>query len=200
MTLPAPDLPLPFGYKCTWLTVRSEDALEVANQLGLEGQFFASWWEGIEAAYDFTSGWVFVTPPIKGWVLVVSKHLPHVRTATDAPERLSPLLMRLGQHFEEVQYFGTHRTSDWHAWAKVYEGRLVRRYSAIGPEVMWDEGKPTAAEKLLRLEVRAPFEEDKYPTERMVMHVAEQWSVNPTRLDELNLPPSLGILGKRIEW
>jgi hypothetical protein len=53
------DDPVPFGYKCSWLVIRSTDPQQVIDALGLVDTHPSGWHDGIEAAY---SGNVFVTP------------------------------------------------------------------------------------------------------------------------------------------
>jgi hypothetical protein len=57
------DSPVPFGYKCAWLAIRTENSQAVVHALGLQNVRKSGWQSGIDAAY---SGDVFVTPPIKG--------------------------------------------------------------------------------------------------------------------------------------
>jgi hypothetical protein len=104
------DSPEPFGFKCAWLAIKTEDSPAVAQALGLQNGRKCGWQKGIAAAY---AGDVFVTPPIKGWVLAVSFSLPEIHGNT-RPDKLSPLVKMLSEKFAEVQYFGTHRVVEYH--------------------------------------------------------------------------------------
>jgi len=108
-------------------------------------------------------------------------------------DRLSPLLLALGEKFPDVQYFGTHRVVEYHGWARVVKGKMVRQYSYVGDQgrVLCDYGKPTHEERNLGLN----FDQGRFPNEGDVMKLAGAWSVNPTTLEELKLGEGTGYLG-----
>lgn len=184
-----PDDPETFGYKCAWLAMKTDDSMAVVEALGLRNVRKCGWQKGIEAAYE---GDVFVTPPIKGWVLAVSIAFPGIPEKA-RPDRLSPLVKALGKKFAEVQYFGTHRIVEYHGWLRATKGEIVRRYAFLGErgETLCDEGKRTIEETKLGL----IFNESTFPNEQHVMELAGAWSVDPTRLDEFKLGKSTGFLG-----
>ena len=135
------DNPVPFGFKCAWLAIKTDDSHAVVQAIGLQNVRKSGWQKGVDAAY---SGEVFVTPPIKGWVLAASISLPGIGDKT-RPDRLSPLVESLGKKFSEVQYFGTHRVVEYHGWLRATKGEIVRRYAFLGErgEMLSDEGKRT---------------------------------------------------------
>ncbi len=182
------DDPVPFGYKCCWIAVKSNDADAVVKAMGVVNAKKSTWKAGIAAAYQ---GQVFVTPAVKGWILVVSIALPEPRSKRDSDPTI-PLLTRLGKQFPEVQYFGTHRVVEYHAWQRVVDGKFVRRFAYGGDrdETLFDEGM-TEEEKKAGLK----FDEDKRPTEQTVMKIAGLWGVNPDALEELKLEKGVGYLG-----
>ncbi len=184
-----PDYPVSFGYKCAWLAIRTQDPETVVASLGLTGVRKSGWKQGIEAAYK---GAVFVTPATKGWVLVVSFSLPEIADKT-REDRLSPLIKTLGKEFSDVQYFGTHRVVEYHGWARVVKGKIVRQYAYLGErgETLCNEGKPTEEETKLGL----IYDESKFPEEEDVMELAGAWSINPTTLEELKSEKGVGFLG-----
>jgi len=184
-----PDSPIPFGYKCAWLAIKTDDSQDVVQALGLLNVRKCGWQKGIEAAYN---GEVFVSPPIKGWVLAVSFSLPEILDKT-RPDQLSPLVKTLGKKFAEFQYFGTHRVVEYHGWLRATKGEIVRRYAYLGErgETLCDEGKRSDEETQLGL----IFNESRLPGEECVMQLAGAWSIDPTRLDELKLEKSVGYLG-----
>jgi hypothetical protein len=161
-----------FGYTCAWLAVRTTAPGDVVRALALEEVEAVGWPGGVDAAYD---GAVFVTPPVDGWVLVASTALPAFGDDAGSPvaliERLSAALAT------EVQYFGTHRVVEYHAWAVARNGRRERAFAWLGErgEVLVDEGARRAGEPTLE-----PTGES--PDEDTVMRVAAAWSVDPTGL------------------
>lgn len=193
-TPPQPDEPVSFGYKCAWLAIRAGSPEAVAEALGLEDVRLSGWSDGLDAAY---SGQLFVTPPVRGWVLAVSTSLPDCGDERQ-PDAASPLLARLGERFPEVQYFATHRVVEFHAFARVVGGRTLRKLAWVGDQgfVAWDEGEPTAEERALGIEhSRRSIEDGAAPREEEVMAIAGRWSLDPSTLEEQTLPPGLGLLG-----
>jgi hypothetical protein len=187
-----PDKPVPFGYKTAWLAIRSEKPREVAEAVGLVKIRDSAWSEGLQAA---DRGNAFVSPPVHGWVLVVSTSLPDAGDGKST-DKCMPLLSRLGKRFSDVQYFATHQVVEYHAWARVKNGIVVRQFAYLGErgEVRWDNGPPTPEE--VRLGFKFNADKGPYPDEEDVLHLAEAWSVNPMKLDTLGLPASLGLAGR----
>ncbi|MFI9802616.1 hypothetical protein [Streptomyces sp. NPDC052302] len=102
-----------FGYKTSWLAVRDAGPEEVADALGLRHRRSMDWTSGTEPAYR--QG-VFVARPVPGWTLTHGRiHLTRETDATrpDFPAWLRRLAARVG----DLQYFGTDRIVDHHAWA-----------------------------------------------------------------------------------
>jgi len=187
-----PDKPVPFGYKVAWLAIRSEKPREVAEALGLVKIQDSAWSEGLQAA---GRGDVFVSPPVQGWVLVVSSSLPDAGDGKST-DKCTPLLSRLGKRFPDVQYFATHRVVEYHAWARLKNGVVVRQFAYLGErgEVSWDNGSQTPEE--VQLGFKFDAEKGFYPDEEDVLHLAEAWSINPMKLDALGLAASLGLAGR----
>src|SRR5579872_6833851 len=75
-----PDAPKPFGFKVSWFAVQATDPASVLDALEFGEATPANWASGIAAAYwDGPSNdrWVFVSPAVGGWVLVVGSYLPY---------------------------------------------------------------------------------------------------------------------------
>jgi hypothetical protein len=184
-----PDSPVPFGYKCAWLAIKTEDPQAVVEALGIQNVRKTGWHNGVAAAYN---GAVFVTPAIKGWVLAASFSLPEIADKT-RPDHLSLLVKWLSKKFPDVQYFGTHRVVEYHGWLRATKGEIVRRYAFLGErgETLSDEGKRTDEETSLDL----IYNDSKFPNEQHVMQLAGAWSIDPSSLDDLKLEKSVGYLG-----
>jgi hypothetical protein len=132
---PAPDRPVAFGYKQHWLAFEGRQPQEVAAALGLKGIRPSTWKEGIERAYNSVydrdrrslKDWVemFVSPPVRGWTLAVGGigAIPSAEVAGWVP-----FIRDLSTKHGHVQYFGSHRVSNYVAWAKAEGGRIVRAY------------------------------------------------------------------------
>jgi hypothetical protein len=160
-----------FGFKCQWLAVKSTDPRAVIAALKVANVRSAGWPLGVETAYDIKSGSWFVTPPVDGWVLVVGNTLPGLdgkqNPALSLAEKLSATLKT------RVQYFGTHRVVEYHAWVLASEGKVARAFAWSGESgaTLVNVGARTQDENEL-LGKRDPDETD-------VMKLAARWSINP---------------------
>ena len=202
-----PDLPRPFGYRMAWLAIRTRDTHRVAECLGLAGTQSANWDTGLGTIYSpgHAGDRLFVSPPVNGWTFVVGLALP-LPLGRDHADKATPLLLDLGARFIEVQCYVSHPASDRYAWARIIDGRLVRAF-AIGKDgVLWKHGKPTKEEKTMGLKlfqvrgVRGKRDDMgsellMHPTEEHVMRLAAKWSLDPTRVDQVQVSASLGLIG-----
>ena len=182
-----------FGYKTSWIAVRSRTTVEVADALTLGARRSMSFAAGTDAAYE---GGVFVTPPIDGWTLAHGRELGDDIDLT-GPEFLS-WLVEMSRRLGEVQFFGTHRVAEWHQWASARDGVVLRAYAFADGEVALYVGEPTPAEVSCGIGT-APWPGDESegwgdvewdrwfsttPGEQDVMHIAGQWSVDPSLIDD----------------
>jgi hypothetical protein len=185
--------------------VKNGDASEIAIALGLELVGPCEWSDGIDAAYEFGSQKVFITPRIDGWTMCVSTGLLDLRGVEGFAEQTAKLAAALGT---EVQFFGTHRVGEAHSWARATPGKLLRAYEFVGErgETTTDLEPPTNEEQELGFrffDERSPeAAEDGYwerpdlsfPTEECVMRLAGKGSVDPTGLEGRELESSVGTL------
>jgi hypothetical protein len=178
-----PDLPVPFGYKCAWYAARAEDPLGVASRLKLRQIKPSTWAEGVEDAYEAS---VFVTPPVRGWILAAGTGLFPSPPAFEATSARIAALSRIQGH---AFLFATDRVTETHIWARATNGVLVRGYGYSGEsgEVVWDFGPPTQEEADIDIES---------PDEQVVMEVARRWCVSPVDLPLPDSTVGLGVLGK----
>ena len=180
------DEPVPFGYKCMWFAIQTNEPKSVVAALGLTDVTPCGWKKGIAAAYN---GEAFVSPPVKGWVLVASFALGTIAD-TQRGDRFTPLMNALAKEFPDVQYFGTHRVVEYHGWARAVNGKVVRKHAFLGENgaTLWDEGAPTVEEKKLALPTKILQEQD-------VFALAGAWSIDPTTLDMIPFEKGVGFLG-----
>ncbi len=199
------DTPMNFGYKIVWIAVKTGNKSELSKILGLENSKSANWKSGIEKAYDSS---IYITPQIGKWTLAVGMGLP-LGDNIESIQKLEVLLNKLSSEFGEAQFFGTHRVVEYHNWMKSVNGKMERIYSYLGEsgENIKVYGLPTEPEKNLRL-FNSLSEEAKsdeyweredldYADEELVMKIAENWSVNPTKLTQRrDIKNELGIVGE----
>lgn len=201
-----PDGPCAFGCAMAWLAVRCDDPKQLVDALRLEGAAPCNWNSGIGAVYDDWLGAsrIFVSPPVNGWVFAVGLALPHPLGAGFV-DKCTPLLVDLGAHFSEAQYFFSYPPIDYYAWAMVKDGRLVRAFGVSDEGIVWNKGRPSREERSLGLklfELRgvrgrkgdAGGELILHPTEDHVLRLANRWSKDPTTLNQGDAPAGLGFI------
>lgn len=185
-----PDYPVPFGYKCNWLCVRSDSPMDVIQKLGLKNFEPSNWDKGIEMAYN---GYRFVSPVLDGYVLVVNYGMDLLTLAPD-------LLDESAKKFPELQYFTTQRVSEYHAWVKYVNGEMVRGYGWCGcdGEVLMNRGALTPEEDGLGftnliISIDDNPEKVQFPTEDHVIEIAAAWGVDPG-FSTGDYPKSIGFI------
>jgi hypothetical protein len=190
--------PVSFGYKMGWFAIRSTDIREVVKTLKLTDLRDVSLAEGIDVIYREPSDeCVFVTPPIKGWTLVVG-FWAMGNGDTNGVRAIEKYITKLSSVFEEVQAFATHRIVEYHHWMLARKGGLIRSFAYLGErgEILSNVGDITSAEKSFKWHLLEKF--TWLPSEEDVMKVAGQWSLNPTT--NLNDPGNdsmdMGLLAK----
>jgi hypothetical protein len=151
-----PDGPNDFGYKVSWFAVRTSDPGSVLDALGLGEATPSNWLSGLDAVFRRSMNedpWVFISPPVDGWVFAVSGSWPYPagESHRDFAARFDMLFTRLMKRFDDVQFFGSHRVSDFACWARAVDGEPVRIFAYGDGEVMQNFGNQTAEEAKLRL-------------------------------------------------
>lgn len=239
-----PDSPEGFGYKTSWFAVKTQDPKRVASALRLTDLTRANWASGIAAAYSFNNKpdgkrYAFISPPVKGWVLVVSLALPYPdkraqRRLASTDSRFQAIFGALATSFHEAQFFGSYRVVGFEAWARARGGKIERSFCYVDGEVYENAGPQTSIERQLNFpdlsgmapevatsaifsmaetidveeqrlvasglqskEARkkvAERQREPMPAEGDAMAIAARWSIDPTRIEELKLTPSVGYI------
>ena len=210
-----PDFPQPFGYKSTWLAVRTENTKAVFDALELSEEQTANWQTGVQFSYnrDFKENIVpvFVAPPVDGWTLV----LTGLGLTSDSEENtayLERLMGQLSHQFGECQYFGSYRVVGYLAWYKAIDGMVARGFSFADGSLFANSGPMTSAEldaglfdiagmteEVLWEAVQSVEDEGKTNflfNEETPMKIATGWSVNPLSLGvSEGIEPATGLAG-----
>lgn len=191
-----PRSPVGWGPKCGWLAVRTTDPERVIAALSLERVESIDWARGVGAGH---AGRVFVSPPVDGWVLVMSTSFPMGLVDIEEAKEGADLVSRLSATLDgEVQYFETDRVIESHTWMRAEHGTIVRAYSFIGergetPLAIGPQSDEEAALGFAFFDDRSPeAESDRYwdrddltfPTEAEVFALAAEWSLDPGELDQ----------------
>jgi hypothetical protein len=151
-----PDGPEPFGFKVLWFAVRAADSASVLSALEFGEGTPTNWVSGLAATYGDSQSsdrWVFVSPPVSGWVLAVGGWFPYPTNEShhDIGRKFDVLFSRMTKRFEDVQFFGSHRVVDFVAWARAVKGEPVRIFAHANGEVLANVGEQTQEESKLRL-------------------------------------------------
>lgn len=194
-----PDKPIGFGYKNKWIAVKSCSKEEVAKFLNLKKVKESNWENGIK--YGYEKG-IFITPEINGWILVLGIDISDLET-----EETKDILKKTSKEFGECQIFLTHRIVEYHFWGLARNGKIERLYSYVGEsgENMIIDGEPTEIERNYNLvdSFSDEAKEDRYweredieiPDEETVMKIAENWSINPSKIGEYQNIGGIGLIG-----
>jgi hypothetical protein len=149
-----PDKPQPFGFKVIWFALKTSDPTAVLDALELKAATPANWESGLPVVYE-AGPWIFVSPPVEGWILAVGKSLPYPtkQSHDDSGRQFDAMFARLMARFDDVQFYGSHRVIDFVAWARALDGKPVRIFSWIGSEgaVLENIGQQTPEEAKLGL-------------------------------------------------
>ncbi|MBM3831747.1 MAG: hypothetical protein FJ403_00430 [Verrucomicrobia bacterium] len=183
-----------------WLAIRSSNLVAVQSALGLHNPIPCSWSDGLSRHNEST---LFVSPPVKDWILVIGQGLPDPAEDVDECFRF---VLKLSRTMGHVQFFSANRAVNHHAWVRADDGHVQRAYAWAG-ETVWNQGRLTQAEIDLGLKCfgyaeNAPmtgFSEQSHQlnAERINL-LAARWSVDPSSIDEEMLPRREGISGELI--
>jgi len=182
-----------------WLAVRSGNPHLVQAALGLNNPTPCSWEEGVSAAHEHK---LFISPPIRGWILVMGSNLPE---PGDDVDKCFRFILDLSRKLGQVQFFSVNRAVNHHAWVQAEQGVVQRAYAWAG-KTLWNQGALTRAEIELVFkcygygegEERVDFgrpDPTALNTERLPL-LAARWSVDPTSVDARMLKENQGIAGQ----
>ena len=189
--------PFLFDRPTRWMAVKCSNLQKVQNALGLHNATPCPLSEGFSRLGEHK---LFISPPLKGWILVVGNSLPDVSDDVDKSFRF---LMRVAGEVGSVQYFSANRVLNHHAWVRIENNRVYRAYAWAG-ETIWNQGERTAAEKELELKcynycdnpLPYPFtaRDSHVANTEKVMQLAAKWSIDPMAVNNQNLR-AFGITG-----
>jgi hypothetical protein len=188
-----------FEHSCRWIAVKKNQVKTVQLALDLHNPVPCSWDEGTSRLADRK---LFISPPVRGWILVIGQGLPDPSEDVD---RCFHFITRLSRALGHVQFFNTHRALNHHAWVRAEGGRIRRAYAWAG-ETLWNQGPLTQAEHDLGLKCfdygERPAVIDVSPNEpqpsnaEKVMQLAARWSLDPSTVEERMLHMGLGVAGE----
>lgn len=188
-----------FAPPARWLAVKSVNPRAVQAALGLHNPRPCSWEEGVSAADEQR---LFISPSVRGWILVFGSNLPD---PTEDVDKCYRFILDLSRKLGHVQFFSVNRAVNHHAWVLAESGVIHRAY-AWGGRTLWNQGRRTRAELDLSLQCFDYGEgEDRIQfgrvdaivanTERLPL-LAARWSLDPTSIDARLFKEDQGIAGR----
>jgi hypothetical protein len=189
--------PSVFDHACRWVVIKGANMGSVQAALGLHNPIPCSWGEGLS---QLTDQKLFVSPPVRGWILVIGQSLPDPADDVDV---CFHFLTKLSRSLGQVQFFSVNRAVNHHTWVRIDSGRVRRAYAWAG-ETLWNQGEPTQAEKDLGLRcyrygeqpVAFSSADEHGANADKVIFLAARWSFDPTAVDEKALRAGLGVAGR----
>lgn len=182
-----------------WVAVRSTRTEEVQTALNLANPIPCPLADGLTSAAELE---LFVSPPIRGWILVTGSEIPSPADDVDA---CFLWLRGLSRQLGEIQYFAADRALGHHAWARLLSGEVFRAYAWVD-QTVWTQGELTRAE--LDLGMKCPGygdsgrQDDDEPADDCTVNVekvsqlAARWSIDPASIDLGRHWPRPGIAGE----
>lgn len=184
-----------------WLAIKGRNVFAVQRALSLHKIQPCSWIEGFSSA-----DMLFISPPVKGWILVAGADLPNPRQDVDTCFRF---VLDLSRKLGQVQFFSANRALHYHAWVKAQNGRIVRAYAWAGT-TLWQQGSATRAEMALDLKcfdygerlTHRPFEAGGVVDANVakVPLLAARWGLDPVLVQEHFPLNEHGVSGQVVRW
>lgn len=182
--------PLPYQLPNRWIAIRSSNTALIRSALSTRPLPICPWSEALARGRE--RSW-FVSPPVNGWTLVIGGLIPDPGHDID---RVYHFLGGLSRQVGEVHFYSLDRVLNFHSWARLVDGNVVRAYAWAG-ETVWNEGRTTLEERLLGLICRSYGEEaepvrygepppELHNMERVIL-LARRWSVDPVAVSEILL-------------
>ncbi|MDA1274985.1 MAG: hypothetical protein O2960_13200, partial [Verrucomicrobia bacterium] len=172
-----------FDGPCRWLAIQCRSMEAGLSALELDDATPCSWNDGVTR---FAEHHLFVSPPIRGWILVVGKGLPD---PSDEIDHCFHVVRNMSDRLGSVQFFSSNPAVDHHAWVQAEDGKILRAY-ARAEETLWNQGKITRAERDIGMKCFDYFDHpppQTFETGKTSLSNAEKlhslagrWSIDPT--------------------
>lgn len=183
----------------SWLVVQGRSLLEVKTALGVANAKPCAVADALEAEPR-----IFISPPVRGWVLVVGSDLPDPAEDVDACFRF---VLNASRRLGHIQFFAVNPVLHHHAWVRADRGRVTRAYAWAG-RTLWNQGKATSGEKELDLNCHdygSDFSidaqnlhhgDDAAANAEKVALLAARWSLDPGSLGPAAWQAANGLAGE----
>ncbi|CAO5675662.1 MAG: hypothetical protein HEEMFOPI_00272 [Holosporales bacterium] len=179
-----PDFPLSFGYKISWMAIKTEDVEKVIEHLPINTIEKSNWENGLNCVFDKNTrdNCIFVSPSISGWVFIVGYAYSNFDFANN--KIVLNRVAHFSSIFENCYCFCNDRINDFYAWIIGSNGYIKRAIIIGQGELIHEKGEITSEEKSLKINIKNEdgiFAID----EDVVLSLAECLSFNPMFLDNI---------------
>jgi len=182
-----------------WIAVQGVTPEALVNALKLRNLNECTWTEGIESSGQER---VFISPRIGNWTLIMGDGLPDPVNDVDA---CFHFLAHLSRELGHVQFFSANRALGYHAWAKLYQGDVVRAYAWAG-QTIWNQGPMSSAELKLGFTCHDYLEDENLSWQEqqeisadnieLIPALCARWSIDPSAIDARKISPYPGLSGE----
>jgi hypothetical protein len=178
-----PDRPFAFGKRTTWMEVKEQSIEMISDALKIKNIKPCNWEKGIM----MNGPHIFISPPIKGWILIVG--IPtQLSDNKQIKEELGGYLRKLSEKLGEVNFFSMYGFVDYYIWARARDGNIIRGVGWHEFVNIWDEGEPLHEKEI-------GWDEEKHPSDDFIMEIARKWCIAPWDIKPSDCEPSLGLIG-----
>ena len=182
-----------------WLAIQGVTPEALVNALKLQNLNECTWTDGLASTGQER---VFISPRIGNWTLVMGDGLPDPANDVDTTFRF---LARLSRELGHVQYFSANRALGFHAWAKLYQGEVVRAFAWAG-QTIWNQGQMSSAELKLGATCHQYLEDENLSWQEqqeisadnidLIPALSARWSIDPSAIDARKISPYPGLTGE----
>lgn len=184
-----PDMPKQFGYKISWLVIKTNNIEKVLNNIDKKNISVANWNSGIDAVYS--KNHMFITPVINNCVCIIANSFTCQ----------SKFFKEITTQFEEVFLCSSNRIIDLYSWKKYKNGKLIRNYYFYVDEgLIISDGKLTQEEINLNFDKFAQNIDELFSTENInspdeddVIKISKEWGFDPSFKNN-SFKPSTGYV------
>ena len=186
-----PTNPQSFGYKASWIVVKSKSIESVLKTIEYDQIVTTNWEIGVNSTFENRT-FKFISPPINNWVIILGDKFNYVNTI-----ELKSKLSRLSTVFGEAYYYSSFRGTGHASWAKYINGNEIRAFLIDDGNLFYSHGELEKEEfELIEKRRKEINHNDKEQiefyekldyqnllgTEDDVLMMARKWTINPMEL------------------
>lgn len=149
-----PDRPIGFGFKCSWLAIKTENTTEILEafaSMRISNKKTVNWKSAFQEISDYNKNLLFITPPVNKWSFVFGNSIDswlqcpsnHMEIGT---QRFFNFVKIFGKKIPTFFLFSSLRTINYTAWAMIDNGIIKRVFVCSEDELIYEQGTETQEE------------------------------------------------------